>query len=193
LYASIKALDKLERAYTRGAFDLSPEAKARYESACTTLLAQCKTNHDYIKHVFPNVTQFTETYNMLCHRALTRLTRGVPATLEHGDSGLPAATSDRRPAKDATAVAEALIGLGDVLRLNQNHADDLRAYVEDALTALNVAQYLVPKLDGKEKLVTWAAKIRGMHAIEQLDDADMRQFAMDVENLYREFKIQLPT
>jgi hypothetical protein len=61
---------------------------------------------------------------MLCHRA-------VPATLEHGDSGLAAATSDRRPANDATAVAEALIGLGDVLRLDQNHTDDLWAYVED--------------------------------------------------------------
>ena len=54
-----------------------------------------------------------------------------------------------------------------------------------------MAQYLVPKLDGKEKLVTWAAEIRGMHAIEQLDDADIRHFAMDVENLRSEFQKQL--
>lgn len=186
LYASIKALEKLEKGYRGGIFDASPQAKAEYESHCKSLIGQCRTAHQCIQTAFPNISKFAEAYQMHCPGALNRLVRGVPATLEHGDVG--GGPDFRKTAQHTQELTAAFIGLLDTLRLQVREADQLNFPANALLNALNKGDYLAPNLPGREKIVAWVGKIENMRAAEKLTEEEARQMISDVDRAYAYFE-----
>ncbi|KAK3271553.1 Vacuolar protein-sorting-associated protein 28 [Cymbomonas tetramitiformis] len=80
LFALIKAVDRLEKAYVRDAISAK-----EYESNCFNLLAKFKTLQSTMRDTVPDVQQFMASYNMDCPAAVNRLlVSGMPATVEHG-------------------------------------------------------------------------------------------------------------
>lgn len=121
LYAIIKSVEKLEKAYVRDA--VRPD---EYEKACLDLIAKFKTLRTALRDDgVPDVEHFMATYKMDCASAAQRLLRsGLPATIEHGK---PRAAGG---ASDAAAVAEAtqhFITAMDVLKLGMHEVDQARA------------------------------------------------------------------
>ena len=80
LYALIKTVEKLEKAYVRDA--VGSEA---YAAACLDLIAKFKTLRTALRDDgVPDVEHFMATYRMDCASAAQRLLRsGLPATIEH--------------------------------------------------------------------------------------------------------------
>lgn len=127
---------------------------------------------------------------MGCKLAVIRLQRGLPATLEHFDGGANAA--DRRSARDVTDATEAIISLMNNLALERRiEVDEIKDPLMYALNSLRKVDYLVPKLEGRDKLVSWSAKISGMKVVDALNDAERREFLSDVNSTYREFKNEI--
>jgi ESCRT-I complex subunit VPS28 len=94
LFAIVKTMEKLEKAYVRDVISAK-----EYESACTKLIAQFRTLKTALKDTVPDVERFMETYKMDCPAALNRLlVSGVPANVEHktasSDSGTAAAVAE---------------------------------------------------------------------------------------------------
>jgi hypothetical protein len=96
LYALIKTVEKLEKAYVRDAV-----GSAEYEAACLDLIAKFKTLRTALRDDgVPDVEHFMATYRMDCASAAQRLLRsGLPATIEHRPA--------RRGARRAGAPARA--------------------------------------------------------------------------------------
>jgi ESCRT-I complex subunit VPS28 len=182
LYATIKALEKLERAYTRS--DISSQD---YTSACHTHISQARTIFDTLRANYPDMRTFMEAHRMTCERAANRLQRGVPATLEHGDD--MTRDDSRRVAADSSACTEAFITLGDLLTMHADGVavDDLTDPLQVLIGRLNRAQYFVPQLEAKQKLLQWSAKLVGMRAADVVGPGDVRQLRLDVNNGYQEF------
>jgi ESCRT-I complex subunit VPS28 len=80
LYALIKTVEKLEKAYVRDAV-----RSEEYEAACLDLIAKFKTLRTALRDDgVPDVEHFMATYRMDCASAAQRLLRsGLPATIEH--------------------------------------------------------------------------------------------------------------
>lgn len=138
---------------------------------------------------------------MSCHRAVIRLQRGIPATLEHADGGVSPAgaggitDSQRKSVRDVTEATEAIISLLDQLKLTTTQGplevDALTDPLNHTLNCLRNLIYLMPQLEGRDTLVKWSGKLSGMRAIDVLNEADQRQLILDTESLYREFKYKL--
>lgn len=137
-----------------------------------------------------------ETYSMSCHRAALRLQRGLPATMEHADTGPRPGGPSSDPlqaVRDVADCTECLITLMDAVRIDQRAADELTAPAQNAVVALNRVQYLTPQLKTKRELmVGWLSKLQGMRAAQRLGDDEARQLLMDTEQTYSDFKQMLP-
>ena len=155
------------------------------------MISQCRSNHECIRLVFPDIARFADTYKISCPRALIRCERGLPATLEHGDGG--AGLGDRLALKHVNEATEALISLLDVLRMELRGVEELNDPVQHTVSALRTADYLVPRFAGRDTLVRWSIKLGGMRAVESLEKEDVRQLLLDTESAYREFKEKVGT
>ncbi|KAH7299445.1 hypothetical protein KP509_24G011900 [Ceratopteris richardii] len=184
LFAIIKTMEKLEKAYVRDI--ISP---AEYEPACTKLIAQFKTLCTSLKDTVPDVERFMITYKMDCPAALNRLVvSGVPATVEHKSSS----SSD---SGSAVAVAECVqhyITAMDSLKLNMVAVDQVHPLLLDLLSSLNKVRMLSADFEGKVKTRNWIAKLSRMGAADELNEQQARQLLFDLDSSYNAFMNALP-
>ena len=197
LFAIIKTVEKLEKAYVRDA--VRPE---EYESACLDLLAKFKTLRTALRDDgVPDVEHFMATYKMECSSAAVRLLRsGLPATIEHGKPRRALAALTRLAlaharcrgggSKAAATVAEAtqhFITSLDVLKLGMHEVDQVQPPLSDLLTSLHRVPQLPPDFEAKAKVKEWLARLGAMRAVDKLGESDVRQLSFDLESGYNAF------
>ena len=141
----------------------------------------------------PDLAAFMHDYRMICPLAVQRIQRGLPATLEHADTGGVGGSGSLQVAADVADATAALINLSDVLALQQRAASELVPAVQSALGALNRARYITPGMTKREVLVGWATKLDGLRASDTVGEEDAQQMLMDVEGVHREFRDLLQT
>lgn len=179
LYAIIKTIEKLERAFVRDAV-----ADVDYTPACQKLLSQYRTLFDTIRGDVPDKDAFMQTYSMQCPMASRRIEVGMPATLEHGS-----AAAQGGAANSAYAVAETVqhfITTMDCLKINMTAVDQVYPLLSDLLQSLNRVVNLPPNLPGKEKVKGWVSKLHALPASHELGEGDVRQMLFDLESAYNE-------
>eukprot|EP00884_Botryococcus_braunii_P007991 jgi/Botrbrau1/17193/Bobra.0157s0082.1 len=179
LFAIIKMLEKLERAYIRDAVTAKD-----YEPACERLISQYKTLYETMRTLVPNVEKFMEQYQMQCSLAQIRLHQGMPSTKLHGVG------TSGQPTSSAAAVAEAVqafITSMDALKLGMVAMDQLLPLLKDLVQAMNKISHLPPDFSGKQKAVAWYTKLNPLPASYQLPDDDVRQLLHDLDSSYTDF------
>lgn len=178
LYAIIKTMEHLEKAYVKDA--ISAEA---YTPACTKLIAQYRTARGLVEM---DVDRFVADYKLDCAAALKRLKSGIPATVEHH---VDAAGGDvAKP--DARIVAETVshfITAMDSIKLNMTAVDSLFPLLTELLENLNKMPNLSPDFEGKAKIRNWVATLNRMKASEELNPEQSRQLLFDLESSYGAF------
>ena len=174
-YALLKASEAVEKAYARGAV-----SAADYEKACSQLVAQFRASEAALTGdgTIASTEAFFAQWRVDCPRARDRLLRvGAPAThLQKGD------------AVDAARVAECVqhfITAMDALRLDQRAVDEVQPLVADLAAALS--RVAAPCPGGRAALEWWLVALNGMRAAEEIDDAQARQLAFDLDAAYAEF------
>eukprot|EP00887_Chlorella_sp_A99_P001124 scaffold14.g1124.t1 len=186
LYAIIKTIEKLERAFVRDAV-----ADVDYTPACQKLLSQYRTLFDTIRGDVPDKDAFMQTYSMQCPMASRRIEVGMPATLEHGS-----AAAQGGAANSAYAVAETVqhfITTMDCLKINMTAVDQVYPLLSDLLQSLNRVVNLPPNLPGKEKVKGWVSKLHALPASHELGEGDVRQMLFDLESAYNELMNSINT
>lgn len=180
LYAIIKTVEKLEKAYVRDAISAK-----EYEAACLNLIAKFKTLRTALKdNGVPNVEHFMSTYRMECPAAMQRLLHsGIPATIEHGK---PRNDGESGVASVAETVQHFITTM-DGLKLNLSAVDQLYPYLTDLVAALHKVPQLPPDFEGKAKLKDWMRRMNNMKASDELDEEQVRQLLFDLENSYNSF------
>ena len=91
-------------------------------------------------------------------------------------------------AVDAARVAECVqhfITAMDALRLDQRAVDEVQPLVADLAAALS--RVAAPCPGGRAALERWLVALNGMRAAEEIDDAQARQLAFDLDAAYAEF------
>ncbi|KAM0937015.1 putative vacuolar protein sorting-associated Vps28 [Dioscorea sansibarensis] len=190
LYAILKTMEKLEKAYVR---DLV--GSAEYEAECLKLIAQFRTLTASLAGAVPSVDRFAEAYRIDCPAALHRLvTAGVPATVEHRSQSASASGS----AASAAVVAECVqhfITAMDSLKLNMVAVDQVHPLLSDLSSSLLKlgANLLPPDFEGKVKLKEWIARLAKMRAADELTEQQARQLLFDLESSYNAFMAVLST
>ncbi|KAG9455049.1 hypothetical protein H6P81_007953 [Aristolochia fimbriata] len=185
LFAIIKTMDKLEKAYVRDTV-----SSKEYEPECLKLIAQFKTLTSTLKDTVPSVERFAETYKLECSAAMNRLlVSGVPATVEHRTSAsAPAAMS-------AATVAECVqhfITAMDSLKLNMVAVDQVHPLLSDLSGSLNKLSILPSDYEGKVKMKEWIGRLSKMGAADELTEQQSRQLHFDLESSYNSFMAALP-
>jgi len=178
LYAIIKTLDHLEKAYLRDAITAND-----YNTNCTKLINQYKTVQNLVKDVAPDLTKFMQEYRMDCKAASQRVKIGVSATVEHRD---PNAELN----KTAMYVAETVqyfITAMDSLKLNMAAVDQVQPLIQDLVESLNRVPSLPHDFEGKEKLKSWLIIMNKMKASDELNPEQTRQLLFDLETAYTAF------
>jgi len=181
LYAIIKTVEHLEKAYVKDAIPAD-----KYEPACTKLIAQYRTACGLVEM---NVDDFVAMYKLDCPAAVLRLKAGIPATLEHTTAA--AATGDNQQAIVAQVV-QLFITTSDLVKLCSGEqgnvsVDQLLPYLRDLLNALNKMPSLSPDFVGKAKIKEWIKTLTPQPASYQLTDEQVRQFSFDLESSHDAF------
>jgi len=184
LFALIKTIEKLEKAYMNSAVQ-----NDTYEVSCTEYVAKYKTLRTALVDSVPDVQHFMATYALHCPSAQHRLHVGIPATIEHRVN---------RPADQSFAVNVAecvhnFIGAMDTLKLNMSAKDQIAPCLDD----LSASLYKVPQLPnnfvGKTTLHVWMDKFDSMRASDELGEDEVRQLLYDIEISYNAFMHLLGT
>jgi len=178
LYAIIKTLEHLEKAFFRDAI-----SSTDYNTNCTKLINQYKTVQGLVKDVVPDLAKFMQEYRMDCKAASQRLKIGVPATVEHRDP-------NSEFTKTAMYVAETVqyfITAMDSLKLNMAAVDQVQPLIQDLVESLNRVPSLPPDFEGKEKLKIWLITMNKMKASDELNQEQTRQLLFDLETAYTAF------
>ena len=178
LFALIKTVEKLEKAYVNSAVPSD-----RYEAACMELLAKYKTLRNTLVDTVPDMQHFMATYSMHCPSARHRLQVGIPATIEHRVN---------RPgdASSAVNVAECVhhsIGAMDTLKLNMAAKDQIAPCLSDLLTSLHKVPQLPAEFAGKLCVRRWIERLDNMRASDELGEDEVRQLLYEIENSYNAF------
>jgi len=181
LYAIIKTVEHLEKAYVKDA--ISAE---KYEPACNKLIAQYRTACGLVEM---NVDEFAAMYKLDCPAALLRLKAGIPATMEHHTAS--ASTSGNQQAVVAQVVQH-FITASDLVKLGNGDqgnvsVDQLLPYLRDLLDALNKMPTLSPDFIGKAKIKEWIMVLNPQPASYQLTDEQVRQISFDLESSHDAF------
>lgn len=175
LFALIKAVDRLEKAYVRDAISAK-----EYESNCFNLLAKFKTLQSTMRDTVPDVQQFMASYNMDCPAAVNRLlVSGMPATVEHGPT--------REGTNGTVVVAETVqhfITTMDSLNLKMVAMDQIYPLLNDLIQSLHKLPMLPPEFEAKVKLKEWLSRLSKMRASDELSDEQVRQLLFDLESSY---------
>jgi len=187
LYAIIKTVEHLEKAYVKDAIPAD-----KYEPACTKLIAQYRTACGLVEM---NVDQFVAMYKLDCPAAMLRLKAGIPATLEHTTAA--AATGGNQQAVVAQVVQH-FITTSDLVKLCSGEqgnvsVDQLLPYLRDLLDALNKMPSLSPDFIGKAKIKEWIKVLTPQPASYQLTDEQVRQISFDLESSHDAFFKSLST
>ena len=178
LFALIKTLEKVEKAYVNSAV-----SSEKYEAACADLIAKYKTLHNTLVDTVPDMQHFMATYSMHCPSARHRLQVGVPATIEH---------RVKRPgdASSAVNVAECVhhyIGAMDTLKLNMAAKDQIAPCLSDLVRSLHKVSQLPAEFAGKQSMQRWLERLDKMRASDELGEDEVRQLLYDIENSYNAF------
>jgi len=179
LYAIIKTVEHLEKAYVK---DAIPAEK--YEPACTKLIAQYRTACGLVEM---NVDDFVAMYKLDCPAAMLRLKAGIPATMEHqtgSNSGNQQAVVAQVVQHFITASDLVKLGNGDQGNVS---VDQLLPYLRDLLDALNKMPNLSPDFIGKAKIKEWIMVLTPQPASYQLTDEQVRQISFDLESSHDAF------
>jgi len=187
LYAIIKTVEHLEKAYVKDAIPAD-----KYEPACTKLIAQYRTACGLVEM---NVDQFVQMYKLDCPAAMLRLKAGIPATLEHQTA---AATSGGNQQAVVAQVVQHFITTSDLVKLCSGEqgnvsVDQLLPYLRDLLDALNKMPSLSPDFIGKAKIKEWIKVLTPQPASYQLTDEQVRQISFDLESSHDAFFKSLST
>jgi len=180
LFALIKTVEKLEKAYVNSAVP-----SAEYEAACGELITKYKTLRNTLSDTVPDVSHFMATYAMHCASARHRLQVGLPATIEHRVNN----PSDRS-SSSAVSVAECVhhyIGAMDTIKLNMVAKDQVAPCLSDLLVSLYKVPQLPTDFKGKAVAQQWLERLEKMRASDELGDDEVRQLLFDVENSYNAF------
>jgi len=175
LFALIKTVEKLEKAYVNSAVPSD-----RYEAACSELLAKYKTLRNTLVDTVPDMQHFMATYSMHCPSARHRLQVGIPATIEHRVN---------RPSS-AVNVAECVhhyIGAMDTLKLNMAAKDQIAPCLSDLLISLHKVPQLPAEFAGKLCIRRWVERLDNMRASDELGEDEVRQLLYEIENSYNAF------
>jgi ESCRT-I complex subunit VPS28 len=179
LYAIIKTMEHLEKAYVKDA--ISAEA---YTPACTKLIAQYRTARGLVD---ADVDRFVAEYKLDCSAALKRLKSGIPATVEHQGGGSGSGEVGRPDAVVVAQTVQHFITAMDSLKLNMVAVDSLFPLLTELLEALNKMPNLSPDFEGKAKIRAWVATLNRMKASDELDQEQSRQLLFDLESSYTAF------
>ncbi|CAK9194280.1 unnamed protein product [Sphagnum troendelagicum] len=183
LFAIVKTMEKLEKAYVRDVISAK-----EYESACTKLIAQFRTLKTALKDTVPDVERFMETYKMDCPAALNRLlVSGVPANVEH-----KTASSDSGTAAAVAECVQHYITAMDNLKLNMLAVDQVHPLLSDLVLSLGRVPQLPVDFEGKVKGREWIARLNKMGASDELNEIQARQLLFDLETSYNAFINSLP-
>jgi len=186
LYAIIKVMEKLEKAYVRDVV-----STMEYETECQKLIAHFKTLASTMKDIVPSVERFADTYKMDCPAAINRLVvSGVPATLEH--RAATAATASHSAATVAVCVQNFITAM-DSLKLNMVAVDQVYPLLSDLAASLNKLTILPPDFEGKTKMKDWLSRLSKMGAADELTEQQSRQLHFDLESSYNSFMAALPS
>jgi len=175
VYAIIKALEHLEKAYVRD----SVSAKD-YTPACTKLIAQYKTAQNLVKDW--DLTKFMQEYKLDCPAAIDRLKKGYPSTTEYSD-----VTTSQSGAKSVAETVQHFITAMDSIKLNLVSVDALHPLLSDIVDSLNKNISLPPDFDGKVKLRNWLTILNQMKASDELNEEQVRQLLFDLESSYNSY------
>jgi len=178
LYAIIKTLEHLEKAYLRDAISATD-----YNSNCIKLINQYKTVQNLVKDVAPELTKFMQEYRMDCKAASQRLKIGVPATVEQRD---PNAEMTKNPVYIAETVQYFITAM-DSLKLNMAAVDQVHPLIQDLVESLNRVTSLPSDFEGREKLKSWLIVMNKMKASDELNPEQIRQMLFDLETAYTAF------
>mmetsp|Transcript_37832 Transcript_37832/g.45608 ORF Transcript_37832/g.45608 Transcript_37832/m.45608 type:complete len:223 (-) Transcript_37832:606-1274(-) len=183
LFALIKTVDRLEKAYVRDA--ISAE---EYEATCFNFIAKFKTLTTTIGYSHEAVEDFIVEYNIDSPAAVNRLlVSGVPATVQHGTPSRPEAGESHQPRNSAVAVAETVqhfITTMDSLNLKMVATDQIYPLLNDLMQSLNKLSDLPPEFEGKVKVKEWMSRLDKMRASDELSEEQVRQLLFDLESSY---------
>jgi len=181
LYAIIKTVEHLEKAYVKDAIPAE-----QYEPACAKLIAQYRTACGLVEM---NVDDFATMYKLDCPAAMLRLKAGIPATMEHATAA--GSSSGAQQAIVAQAV-QLFITASDLIKLGNGDmgnvsVDQILPYLRDILNALNKMPNLSPDFEGKAKIKEWVKILTPQPASYQLTDEQVRQLSFDLESGHDDF------
>jgi len=181
LYAIIKTVEHLEKAYVKDAIPAE-----QYEPACTKLIAQYRTACGLVEM---NVDEFVTLYKLDCPAAMLRLKAGIPATMEHTTA---AASNSGNQQAVVAQVVQHFITASDLVKLGNGDqgnvsVDQLLPYLRDLLDALNKMPTLSPDFIGKAKIKEWIKVLTPQPASYQLTDEQVRQISFDLESSHDAF------
>jgi len=181
LYAIIKTVEHLEKAYVKDAIPAD-----KYEPACTKLIAQYRTACGLVEM---NVDEFATLYKLDCPAAMRRLKAGIPATLEHQTA---ASSGGGNQQAVVAQVVQHFITTSDLVKLCSGEqgnvsVDQLLPYLRDLLDALNKMPALSPDFIGKAKIKEWIKILTPQPASYQLTDEQVRQISFDLESSHDAF------
>lgn len=186
LFSILKVTEKLERAWTRGLL-----SSGDYEKQCRMLIAQFKTLWDSLRVQVPDISDFMQRYTMQCPMAYQRLVViGVPATVQHGGSTLPASAPSQTVSTGAQVsdTTAAFITCLDNVRLEMLAVDQLNPVLSDLLGALIRMPEVPPDFSGKLHVTNWLKKLNGMRADDELDRSEARQLEHDIQSSFAEWQ-----
>lgn len=179
LYAIIKTMEKLERAYVKDSCKAD-----EYEEACERLIGQFKVMRSSMDGLVPNIDQFMAEYNMRCPMAAIRLLHsGLPATIEHK-------AKQRNNDPEAVNIAETVqhfITAMDAVKLNLVAVDQLCPLLSDLLQSMQRIQNLPPNFEPKDKVKDWYSKLYQKPANYELPESDVRQLLYELDASYNAF------
>mmetsp|Transcript_14629 Transcript_14629/g.20201 ORF Transcript_14629/g.20201 Transcript_14629/m.20201 type:complete len:220 (+) Transcript_14629:248-907(+) len=179
LFALIKTVDRLEKAYVRDFISAK-----EYETTCLNMIAKFRTLLGTMPQM--DIGAFMREHHVEAPAAFTRLVvSGIPATIEHGSTGRSAAAGGE--GSNEAVVAETVqlfITTMDALKIHMTAVDNLYPLLSDLVQSLNKLGFLAPDFEGKVKTKEWLARLNSMRASDELTEDQTRQLLFDLESSY---------
>eukprot|EP00976_Prorocentrum_cordatum_P092210 1188838-Prorocentrum_minimum.AAC.2 len=180
LFALIKTVDRLEKAYVRDAISAK-----EYETTCLNMIAKFKTLMGTMQDQVPSVMDFIKMYHMECPAAVNRLlVSGIPATIEHGNSGRSSTAGGGGSEVFVAETVQLFITTMDALKINMTAVDNLYPLLTDLVQSMNKLVFLEPEFEGKVKIKEWLARLNNMRASDELSEDESRQLLFNLESSY---------
>ncbi|KAK6622045.1 Vacuolar protein-sorting-associated protein 28 [Polyplax serrata] len=174
LYAVIKTLQALEKAYIRDCVTAK-----EYTAACSKLLVQYKAAFKQVQgDDYPNVEAFIKKFRLDCPAALERIKEDRPITIKDDKGNTSKCIAD---------IVSLFITIMDKLRLEIRAMDELHQDIKDLADTMNRLSLLPSDFEGKEKVAHWLEVLSNMQASDELSDVQARQLIFDLETSYNAF------